>query len=204
VNDRDETVLTVIATVATAYPHANFTADTAAVWRELLADIDVPTLKMAVTKLLATHKFCPSIAEVRAAALSTKRTIGEESPEAAWGVVLDAIRRFGWARQPSFTDPVIERALQCTIGWYDLCTSELSDGPSHRARFIAAYESLQAKVREGLLLPQSLRDQLEASRKDHVAGVLEDQYPGRESVSDQARHARALVSGLGDGPRQAP
>jgi hypothetical protein len=197
-------VANVLGVLSAAFPSVTLTEQTAAVWAGALHDVPADALAAAAQKLIVTAKFFPAIAEVREAALSSMGLLPDRAAELAWGEVLDAVSRFGWARAPLFADPLVERALQCTIGWRDLCTSDLSDGSSHRARFIAAYDALQRRVREGLLLPDALRAQIAECRKDYVAGVLEDQHPDRESVSDQAKRARALVAGLGAGPKAAP
>ena len=194
---------TLVAAVASAWPAANFSEGTVALWMESLSDLPVERVGIAVRKLIATSRFCPSIAEVRFACLEQTPTIGEHSASEAWGIVLDAVARYGWARSPVFADPVVERALQCTIGWYDLCTSDVADGASHRARFVTAYESLQRRVREDLLLPHKLREQIAAARKDFVAGTL-DGEDGRPSISEQRRRALDLIKGLGDGPPRNP
>lgn len=193
----EKTTLAVIAVLAAAYQRSDFNEQATAVWVEALDDLDPGALQIAVKKLIATAKFCPSIAEIRQAALHAVSSIGERSADEAWGDVLNAISTYGWAKPPQFDDPLVERALQCTIGWYDLCTSNIEDGPSHRARFIAAYESLHRRAVEGRLLPDSLRQEIANCRKDFIAGTLGGSSP-QDYISDQAQRARALLNGVGD------
>lgn len=190
----------ILAVLAAAYPHANITQQTAEVWLEMLGDLPLDQLKAATTKLMATSKFCPSIAEVRAAALSVRSDLTEKTGEEAWGLVLDGISSWGGYRAPQFNDPLIERAVQCTARWPDLCSAQMDDMPSHRARFIAAYDSIHRRVVEGYLLPDSLKRQIAECRKDFLAGTLGGNSP-QDCISEQAVKARALVAGVGETSR---
>lgn len=195
----NEHVLQALLVLEDAYPNGKKFSETAtAVWVAALKDLPERSLRLAVQQLISKQTFMPSISEIRGAALAATDAIAEQSAEVAWGVVLDSISRFGWSRPPQFDDPLVERALQCTIGWYDLCTSNLEDGPSHRARFIAAYEGLHRKVLERRLLPEALKQQIADCRKDFVAGTLGGNSP-QDYISDQRREALQAISGFGSG-----
>jgi hypothetical protein len=195
----NEHVLQALLVLEDAYPNGKkFTETSTAVWVAALKDLPERSLRLAVQQLVSKQTFMPSIAEIRHAAMAATSDLGERNAEEAWGAVLGAISRYGWSRQPQFEDPLVERALQCTIGWYDLCTSNLEDGPSHRARFIAAYEGLHRKTVEGRLLPDALRRQIADCRKDFVAGTLGGNGP-QDYISDQRREALKALSGFGAG-----
>jgi loader and inhibitor of G40P protein len=188
--------LKAVAVLAAAYPHARFSEATVDLWARMLGDIDPHSLALAVERLISTSKFCPSIAEVREAALGNAVAIGEASAGEAWAIVLDTISGTGWARAPTFKDPVVWRAVQCTSNWYDLCTSDVSDMPAHRARFQQAYEALQRKVRDGLLLPESLRAAIESSRRESERGTLGNDDPHAQ-ISAQRAAALKMLGGFG-------
>lgn len=196
--------LKAVAVIASAYPHARFSEATVELWARMLGDIEGHSLALAVERLVATSKFCPSIAEVREAALGNEVAIGEMTAGEAWAVVLDTISGTGYARAPTFADPVVWRAVQCTSNWYDLCTSDVSDMPAHRARFQQAYESLATKVRQGLMLPESLRAAIEASRRESERGTLDNGDTRAQQISAQRAAALKLLGGFGGGAQQPP
>lgn len=110
----------------------------------MLRDLDYPLARAAVQKLIATSKFLPSIAEIRAAALDEQngpKRLGLE----AWGDVTSEIRRVGAYGAPEFADEI---AAECVrqMGWRRLChgTNDAAD----RARFVELYEGLTQRHRQ--------------------------------------------------------
>lgn len=170
-----------VAMLATAYPNAKLEDPTRAeLWIRMLADLPGDALRAAVARLICTATFCPSIAELRAAATGIASPVSVEStPGEAWMAVLAEIDRVGYVGSPVFADPLVMRAVQCVARWYDLCTSDLSMMPAHRARFLEAYTDLQRKTREGRMLPEALRKQIDQCRRDHLRGALDDAQPPR-------------------------
>lgn len=135
--------------------------DTMRVYRKMLADLDFERAEAAVLRLLATARFMPTIAEIRAAvgvvAHGTKRSGAE-----AWGDVHAAMRKYGSHRTPgvefNFDDPIVVRLVRA-FGWYDLCKSE--NPIADRARFIDAYEKMESTERtEAAVLPGAVTPQL--------------------------------------------
>jgi hypothetical protein len=105
---------------------------------------------------MATSKFLPTIAEIRAAAVEMAhgaRRLGGE----AWGDVGSEIRRVGAYGEPQFTDPVAAECVRL-MGWRNLClgTNDAAD----RARFVELYDGLAVRARadqvagEALALPK--------------------------------------------------
>lgn len=145
----------IVMMLIAAYPNARITPSTSAVYESALADLDAPNARQAVTRLLATSKWLPTIAEIRSAAtdlrLGPART-GEE----AYAIVAQAIRRVGQYQRVTFHDPLIERALGIWGGWTGACLAP-EDDPGGRARFIELYDSLAARERDaeasGIPLP---------------------------------------------------
>ena len=71
----------------------------------------------------------------------------DQDAEAAWGVVIEQVRRVGWQGTPTFADPRIDQTLRdlgwIGIGWQDFCSS--TNPEADRAHFVRWYR--QAAVR---------------------------------------------------------
>jgi hypothetical protein len=169
-----------------AFPNARIASATGAVYEHMLADVDASVVQAVLERLIATSKFLPSVAEIRAAVnelhAGPKRPGGD-----AWGDVLRAISRFGSYRLPVFDDPLVDRAV-AALGWRDLCLSENST--ADRARFIQLYDELAVQNRTEAVtasLPavkahRELRASNErASETKRLASVLADLDPEGEA-----------------------
>ena len=115
-------------------------ADTRRLYRAMLMDLDVELAGSALRGLIATCKFMPTVAEIRAAAMQVKH--GHTRPGGdAWGDVVRAMKRYGYTRTPGvdfqFDDPIAARCVDA-LGWQELCGSE--NAVADRARFIELYD----------------------------------------------------------------
>lgn len=125
---------------------------TQAGYRRFLLDLDYDLANAAIERAIATSKFFPTIAEIRAAALATavgpKRAGGE-----AWEDVRKAIGRWGMNRTPGvefqFADPLVARCVQA-LGWGALCMSE--NATADRARFIELYDEVTTTERTEVIV----------------------------------------------------
>lgn len=150
-------------------------ADTQRIYRQFMADLDYAACNAAVANLIATAKFLPTIAEIRAATFDLahgQRRAGGD----AWGDVRHAIGQYGSYRMPGrdfqFDDPVTARAVSA-LGWRDLCLSESQ--VADRARFIELYDKLAGDARQSALtntLPAMKRyRELHAATSDAPRGT---------------------------------
>lgn len=138
-----------------AYPHGKATEATSAVYEKMLLDLDYEAASQAVTLLIATNRFLPAVAEIRATAtdlrLGPPRTGGE-----AWADAIAAVRTVGRYGVPQWQDPLLGEAMRLWGSWRDFCNSP-EDDPGGRARFIEMYEQLTARQRadvvSGIPLP---------------------------------------------------
>jgi hypothetical protein len=132
------------AVISGAFPHVHVTDDTRDIYVAMLGDLDVKVANEAVRKLLATAKFMPTIAEIRAKAAELvhgPRLNGGE----AWGAIVEAIQRVGSYRPaPRFTDPLVGECVKL-MGWKNLCLGE--NDAADRARFIQLYDQLSQQQR---------------------------------------------------------
>lgn len=135
-----------------AYPNAQATKETIAVYMRLLADIPPEALQVAVDQAIATSKFLPTVAELRDT-LHGLTAIGQPSWGEAWETVQREMRRIGSYGVPQFADPLTAAVVR-SMGWKTLCASE--NQATDRAQFRDMYTALAAR-REGerKLLPQA-------------------------------------------------
>lgn len=142
-----------VAILMAAFPHGAITEKTSEVYETLLADLDFETAKKACARLIATSRFLPSIAEIRAAATELEhgpRRLGSE----AWGDVVEAIHRVGSYRIPRFDDPCVAEVVK-RLGWRNLALEGTNDS-ADRARFVELYDQLQARAQLDVVSGQAL------------------------------------------------
>src|SRR5579859_6961827 len=149
----EEEIVSVIGRLVAAYPSANVTDATVAVYVEELMDIDAELLAGAAKKCRATSKWFPTIAELRESAVSIAAPLVRSGAD-AWGDVLRAITAHGYLHAPGdgwdFEDRLVGRIVK-GMGWRDLCLSE--EGMVDRAHFIKAYEQDRERAYVDAQLP---------------------------------------------------
>lgn len=151
-------VAEIVLLLVKAFPHVRCDEQTANVYELSLSDLDPVTCRAAVQRLIATSKFFPAIAEIRAACAAQVHgvlTSGEE----AYAELTRAVRVHGrdyGQGSPAFTDPLVARCLGIWGGWNDLCASP-SDDPGGRARFVQLYDALAARERADLAASKALQ-----------------------------------------------
>jgi hypothetical protein len=107
-----------------------------------LQDLDAAAARTAVSALVLTESWIPTIAAIRLKAAEhaggRRRSSGE-----AWGDVVDAMRRYGSHRAPgvdfTFGDPLVGDCVR-RLGWRDLCASE--NQVADRAHFMRMYDDV--------------------------------------------------------------
>lgn len=130
-----------LAVLAASYPKFEVDDLKVQVWHEMLRDLDYSVASMAIKKLIALNTFPPAIAEVRKAAAEITNPGLLLAPVEAWSEVQDHFRRTGSYRTPSFSNPLIDKAVSAMGGWVELCRSEEPTGVT-RAHFLRIYEGL--------------------------------------------------------------
>lgn len=133
----------IVAMLQGAYPHRQIPDSTAEVYALTLGDMPYAEVKTAVTRLIQTSKFMPSIAEIRESVAEERCQL--PAPEVAWGEVQRAISRVGGYFRPVFECQEIDEAVQ-VLGWTNICQS--TNPAADRARFVEAYRSLREQRME--------------------------------------------------------
>lgn len=149
------------------------------IWTMMLADIDFRVAKVAVIKACRQNKFPPSVAEIVEASQQVDPT-HDDYPSAAdaWGEVYRAIQNVGQYRQPTWTNPVIGRAV-AAMGWVEICSGENLE--ADRAHFLKIYESM----RQGVHGREETEKAMQLSGVGDLAKVLAGKFDIRKLQEGQ-------------------
>jgi hypothetical protein len=128
-------------------------------WYEELKDIPSFVADAALRKWVATNKWSPTIAEIRATATEIQTgddiTWGE-----SWRKLKDAVRRFGIDREQealaSF-DPITRKVVQY-FGYREFCISSTDEEMAQRAHFQRIFETVSQREKTDNSLPPELRE----------------------------------------------
>ena len=120
---------------------------TAAMWQKLLADIPYELAEQAVTKVLLTAKFWPTISEIREAADSLRpASDGPPPADSAWEEVCRSLDPY---KVPNWSHPAIGQAVKGLGGIRRLCESE--NTAVDRAHFIKIYEAIMSRAKNEIV-----------------------------------------------------
>lgn len=137
---------------------------TAILWEKALSDIPYDVAEKALIKVLSTSHFFPTIADIREAVAQMTQPRTLDAME-AWGLIIEAIRKFGYSRQKEamdfLPDDVAEMVKRFT--WWELCMSENPE--TLRAQFRMAWETQSKRKNELKALPAEIRGLLEGAAK---------------------------------------
>lgn len=195
----EETIRNQLKRILAAYPqHAarlsnEQIVDMMDVWLEDLADLPDDLLVMACRNHRERSQWLPSIAEIRASAVSLMRQASPANQIAseAWADVKRAILSVGRYRQPQFSNPATAAVVR-RMGWWDICNDEGPDAVL-RAQFERMYnaeiERMEGKVQQS------------ATVREFIAAMTppaNEQLPAPEA---QKADAQALIMRLAEGMR---
>lgn len=155
----------ILAILASAYPYAKVSRETAAMYHEVWKDLSFADCERAVSAIVRTSEMFPSAAAVRKEVL---RQGGLMSPTVAegWWQVMTLVREVGRYGRPNFADPAVQRTVEA-IGWREICDSD-NQGVL-RAHFFRMYEKL-AEEHDRSVLSSSVGALSHATRKALEAG----------------------------------
>lgn len=150
-----------VAALQTYFPKYNLlpTPEAKELWYRELTDLSADVATAVLRKWVATEKWPPSIAEIRASACDMVN-----GPASNWGdgwyEVKRAIERYG-IFQPGKVKATVSPATWSAIeriGWEDICNSENPE--ALRAQFRQVYEVMAARERQNLLIAPSTREMI--------------------------------------------
>ena len=111
------------------YEPKNFSTEKQKIYFSALRDLDLSTLQVGFTRLIADREYAnfPSVAEIRKYSLGTKEELLSARIQIAKEKVKRAIRLYGANESIAFDDPAIHAVIVSFGGWEKLCTAPLKD-----------------------------------------------------------------------------
>lgn len=130
------------------------------VWYELLKDIPFRVACNAVERYAQTEDKIPTPAGIRGQIAKMKTP--EKDWSEAWGLVMQAVRKFGYINEKDAMEflPEDARKIVKRFGWMEICTSDLDDLPNLRANFRKVYEHEQVIAKEDRMISEPLREKI--------------------------------------------
>ena len=170
--DKNEFSL-IAAAMRTYFPRYNMlpNAEAMELWYQELQDLPYELLSACLRKWVATEKWPPSIAELRAMSADMVRGPAPDWGD-GWGEVRSAIQRFGYVREKealASLSPAARSAAE-RIGWQDICLSENPE--ALRAQFRQIYQVIAERENTDRLIAPAVREM--------ISGMKIGMLPGRE------------------------
>jgi hypothetical protein len=158
-----------------SYPNhfKDFDSDTfdfqANIWQRSLSNFTSLESKMAFETWINTEKFPPTLAEFKELLVKTVKPSALMSPERAWDMVSEAVRRFGSHNQElafkNFTDP-IKKAVRNVGGWQKICQTELGQQWDFlRNNFMKTFKDFNTEEDNQFLLPPDTLRRIQEMRE---------------------------------------
>lgn len=129
---------------------------TAVLWERTLSDLPADVAEAALMMVLATSRYFPTVADIRAAAAQIQNPQAMDASE-AWGQVAAALRKFGLYQAKEameYLSPDVAAMVQ-RFGWYELCHADKID--VIRGQFMRAWDAFAKGRQEMAVLPASVR-----------------------------------------------
>lgn len=156
-------VAKLLTIMASAWPQFEPSEDKVLLWHEMLQDVDYQLAQVALKSLVARRTFPPSIAEFRQEVLAISTPAEDRMAAAeAWGMVVQAIRDYGYYREHEALESLPELVRQTVqfIGWQELCLSQEPD--VIRAHFMRMYQQVSERRQKEAVLPPALKEAIAA------------------------------------------
>jgi hypothetical protein len=136
----------------------------AGAWLDVLGDIDLPDVRVALAQIDAEgREFPPTPGQVREAVLASRGAIAPDWDE-AYTAVNGSIRKYGSCRGPGWAEPwqrpelhpAVEEAVKGMGGWYDVGQAHVTD--AWRAQFRDVYLLAKARFDREAKTPPAVRE----------------------------------------------
>lgn len=127
-----------LAKLKAAWPRQPIDKETIEVYAQALAPFPFEPIAHAITTLIRTATFFPTVAEILRTAAAAM--LQAPPPAEAWGAVIGQVRSVGLYGTPEFPHELVREAVREIGGYRRLCESR--DTTSDRARFHEAYREL--------------------------------------------------------------
>lgn len=117
------------------------------VWQESLADLPADLLKVSVKNHIERSQWLPSIAEIRASAVSLMRQASpaDQDWNEAYAELQRLIGSVGYVNKPNFANPALAETVRTLGGWQQVCWNEDPEGV-FRGQFRDVYNVVIARM----------------------------------------------------------
>ena len=135
------------------------------VWQKRLADLPTELLTMACANHIERSQWLPSIAEIRASAVSLMRQASpaDQDWNEAYAELQKAIRRYGYVTVPEWTNPALAETVKTLGGWQAVCFNEDPEGV-FRAQFRDVYAVVIGRMERKVTQSPEVRGFIENMR----------------------------------------
>lgn len=149
-------------TLKAAYTDPKFLPDQYAfsLWYEMLKDIPFDTAVMGVHRYIVSHKYIPSIADIR------ECCVAEDEPmtgNEAWQIVRKALRNSIYNAQEEF-DKLPERIQRAVGGAGQLTAWAMQSGDTldsvDKSHFLKSYAAVESREKNSAMMPEKVKNLL--------------------------------------------
>ena len=187
--------------LTTAYPQQNFLKDEYALnlWYTALQDIPYPTLNKAATNYIMTHKFPPTIADIRELSYRLSNAAPMLGP-AAWNQLIRALRQAYapdseriWEQLPDITKQIVG-GYSAFRQWGNTSLESLES--VQRPMFIKRFEEYQHREMTAAITPANVRTPQPALPETPKQAQIEQKTEGGgiEAPADMMKKLRDRLS----------
>ena len=160
-----ETIRNQLKRILAAYPqHAAKLTDSQIVdmldvWQEDLADLEDGLLVIALRNHRERSQWLPSIAEIRASAVSLMRQASpaDQDWNEAYAELQRLILSVGYIGKPDFANPALAETVRTLGGWQQVCWNEDPEGV-FRGQFRDVYQVVIARMERKVTQSPSVRE----------------------------------------------
>lgn len=144
------------------------------VWQSDLADLPADLLTMACRNHRERSQWLPSIAEIRASAVSLMR---QASPAAddwndAYAELQRQILRTGYTGIPEWSNPALAQTVKTMGGWWAVCQNDDPEGV-FRAQFRDTYQIVIGRMERNVQQSSAVRDFIASMTTDGLTALPE-------------------------------
>jgi len=160
------------------------------VWQESLMDLPADLLKMAVKNHIERSQWLPSIAEIRASAVSLMRQASPADQD--WNEAYAELQRLvlavGYTGKPEFANPALVETVRTLGGWQQVCWNEDPEGV-FRAQFRDVYQVVIGRMERKVQQSSTVRE--------FIAAMT----PQENRLLPEPGEAQDIIRRLADGKR---
>lgn len=144
------------------FPACRMDAVGLVLYSKALLPLDMPVIEAAMTKLLQTCRFFPSVAEIFEAAgeitdfVAAAHGNQKPTPAEAWQEVMDNVKERSLYKPWEYSCPEVKRAVE-QFGRYELAMLETKDVNTARAQFMRIYDSIRKQSEGDVEIRRALR-----------------------------------------------